>query len=186
MARGPRYVVKFRRRREGKTNYRKRLALLKSGKPRFVFRRTLTKIIGQVITYEEKGDKTLVAVTSEELKKFGWKAGLKNTPASYLTGLLLGLKAKEKGINEGVFDLGLYSPTRGNRAFAFLKGLVDAGIKIPHSEERFPSEDRIKGVHISNFEKKKDYDFSQYRIELKELPKHFEEIKEKIINSFKG
>jgi large subunit ribosomal protein L18 len=185
MARGPRYVVKFRRRREGKTNYRKRLALLKSKKPRFVFRRTLSKIIGQVIVYEEKGDKTLVATTSEELKKYGWKAGLKNTPAAYLTGLLLGLKAKEKGIEEGVFDLGLYPPTKGNRAFAFLRGLIDSGINIPYSEDKFPSEDRIKGVHISNFEKKRDYDFSQYGIDLKELPKHFEEVKEKILNSFK-
>ncbi|HIQ51586.1 MAG TPA: 50S ribosomal protein L18 [Nautiliaceae bacterium] len=185
MAKGPRYVVKFRRRREGKTNYRKRLALLKSGKARFVFRRTLTKIIGQVIIYEEKGDKTLVSATSEELRKFGWKAGLKNVPASYLTGLLLGLKAKEKGINEGVFDLGLYSPTKGNRAFAFLKGLLDANIEIPHSEDKFPSEDRIRGEHIANFEKKRDYHFSQYQIDLKELPKHFEEVKEKIINSFK-
>ncbi|MEO2154813.1 MAG: 50S ribosomal protein L18, partial [Nanoarchaeota archaeon] len=104
MARGPRYIVRFRRRREGKTNYKKRLALIKSGKPRFVYRKTLTKIIGQVIEYDEKGDKTLVAVTSNELRNYGWKAGLKNTPAAYLTGLLLGLKAKEKGITEGVFD----------------------------------------------------------------------------------
>jgi len=185
MARGPRYVVKFRRRREGKTNYRKRLALLKSGKPRFVYRKTLTKIIGQVVEYNEKGDKTVIAVTSKQLREYGWKAGLKNTPAAYLTGLLLGLKAKEKGINEGVFDLGLYSPTKGNRAFAFLKGLLDAGIEIPHSDERFPGEERIKGEHIANFEKKKDYDFSTYGIELKDLPKHFEEVKEKIINSFK-
>jgi large subunit ribosomal protein L18 len=183
MAKGPRYVVKFRRRREGKTNYRKRLALLKSGKPRFVFRRTLTKIIGQVIEYSEKGDKTLIAVTSEELRKYGWKAGLKNTPAAYLTGLLLGLKAKKEGINEGVFDFGLYSPTKGNRGFAFLKGLIDAGIEIPHSEERFPSEERIRGEHIANFEKK-DHHFSTYGIDLKDLPKHFEEVKEKIMKNF--
>ena len=183
MARGPRYVVKFRRRREGKTNYKKRLALLKSGKPRFVFRRTLTKIIGQVIIYEEKGDKTVVSTTSLELKKYGWKAGLKNTPAAYLTWLLLGLKAKKKNINEGVFDFGIYSPTRGNRGFAFLKGIIDAGIKIPHSDEKFPEEGRIRGEHIANFVKK-EHHFSEYGIELKELPKHFEEVEEKILKSF--
>ncbi len=183
MARGPRYVVKFRRRREGKTNYRKRLALLKSEKPRFVFRRTLSKIIGQLIIYKKEGDETIIAVTSEELRKYGWKAGLKNVPASYLTGFLLGLKAKSKGIVEGVFDFGLYNPTKGNRGFAFLKGLIDAGINIPHSPEKFPSEERIKGMHLTKFEKKAHH-FSQYEIELKEVPKHFEEIKEKIIKNF--
>ncbi|MDK2384746.1 MAG: 50S ribosomal protein L18, partial [Candidatus Korarchaeota archaeon] len=38
MARSARYKVRFRRRREGKTDYKKRLALLKSGLPRMVVR----------------------------------------------------------------------------------------------------------------------------------------------------
>ena len=156
---------------------------MKSGKPRFVYRKTLTKIIGQVVLYDEKGDKTVVYVDSRELKNYGWKAGLKNTPAAYLTGLLLGLKAKANGYSEGVFDFGLYSPTVGNRGFAFLKGLVDAGIEIPHSDERMPSEERIRGEHIASFEKK-GHHFSQYGVDLNEVPKHFDEVKEKILSSF--
>ena len=40
MAKGKRYSVKFRRRREGKTNYKKRLAFVKSDLPRLVVRRS--------------------------------------------------------------------------------------------------------------------------------------------------
>ena len=36
----------------------------------------------------------------------------------------------------------------GNRAYAALKGMVDAGMEIPHSEEVLPSEERINGEHI--------------------------------------
>ena len=39
-------------------------------------------------------------------------------------------------------------PTKGSRIFASLKGILDAGIDIPHNEEVLPSEERIKGEHI--------------------------------------
>ena len=48
MAKGPRYHVPFRRRREGKTDFRKRLRHLQSGMPRLVVRKTNTKVIVQV------------------------------------------------------------------------------------------------------------------------------------------
>ncbi|MBT3583115.1 50S ribosomal protein L18, partial [Candidatus Woesearchaeota archaeon] len=48
MASGPRYTVKFRRRRAGKTNYHNRLALLLSRKPRLVIRKTNKYIICQI------------------------------------------------------------------------------------------------------------------------------------------
>ncbi|HIQ12923.1 MAG TPA: 50S ribosomal protein L18, partial [Thermoprotei archaeon] len=44
MAKGPKYVVKFRRLRERRTNYKLRFALLKSGKPFFIVRRSLRYI----------------------------------------------------------------------------------------------------------------------------------------------
>jgi len=166
MAKGPRYRVPFRRRREGKTDYRKRLKLLLSGKPRVVVRKTLKHTIVQVIDFDIKGDRVLASAHSTELKKYGWQANTGNLPASYLTGLLCGKKALEKGIKEGVLDIGLHSPVKGSRVFATLKGLVDAGMEIPHSEEVFPQEERIRGEHIS-----------------KELPKHFEEVKSKIMGA---
>ena len=76
---GPLYNVHFRRRREGKTDYAKRLSLLKSGKPRLVVRRTNTSIVVQVIEFGEKGDKTIVSVTSKALNAFGF-TGKNNTP----------------------------------------------------------------------------------------------------------
>jgi len=150
MARNAIYRVKMRRRREGKTNYRKRLAYLKSGKPRAVVRKTLKYIIVQIVEYHEDGDKILVGVNSSHLRKYGWRGSFKNTPAAYLTGYLAGKLALKKGINEAVLDIGLQSPVKGSRVFAALKGLVDAGLDIPHSEEVYPSEDRIKGEHISD------------------------------------
>ncbi|MEM5875096.1 MAG: 50S ribosomal protein L18 [Candidatus Aenigmatarchaeota archaeon] len=157
----PTYRIHFRRRREGKTNYRKRLKLLLSKKPRLVFRRTLKYIIGQIISFDKKGDRTLVGLTSKVLKKFGWKYACDNTPAAYLTGYLLAKKAIKNGINEAVFDLGLYSSTKGNRAYAFLKGAIDAGLIVPHDPSIFPDENRIKGMHINenvvnNFEEVKN------------------------------
>ncbi len=169
MGSGPRYRVPFRRRREGKTDYRKRLKLLLSGKPRVVVRKTLRHTIVQVIEFDVKGDRVLASAHSNELKKYGWKANTGNLPASYLTGLLCGKKALKKGIKEGVLDIGLHSPIKGARIFAALKGLVDAGMEIPHSEEVFPQEERIKGKHISD-----------------ELPEHFEEVKSKIESSIES
>ncbi|NIP36754.1 MAG: 50S ribosomal protein L18, partial [Thermoplasmata archaeon] len=67
MARGPRYHVPFRRRREGKTDFRKRLRHLRSGMPRLVVRRTLTKTIVQVAEYSPEGDRVLAQASSPEL-----------------------------------------------------------------------------------------------------------------------
>ncbi len=149
MARNVIYRVKMRRRREGKTDYRKRLALLKSGKPRAVVRKTLRYIIVQIVEYNEDGDRILVGVNSSHLKKYGWKGSFKNTPAAYLTGFLAGKLALSKGIEEAVLDIGLQSSVKGSRVYAALKGMVDAGLDVPHSEEVYPSEDRIRGEHIS-------------------------------------
>ena len=150
MARNAIYKVKMRRRREGKTDYRKRLAYLKSGKPRAVVRKTLKYIIVQIVEYHDDGDKILVGVTSSHLKRYGWNGSFKNTPAAYLTGYLAGKLTLKKGIEEAVLDIGLQSPVKGSRVFAALKGMVDAGLNVSHSEEVYPSEDRIRGEHISD------------------------------------
>jgi len=36
------------------------------------------------------------------------------------------------------------------KIYAFLKGLLDAGLKIKHQEKVFPDENRIKGEHLKN------------------------------------
>lgn len=140
----------FRRRREGKTDYRKRLALLKSGKTRVVVRKSNKNLMVQFADYHPEGDKIITSATATALKKYGWGYSLSNVPSAYLTGLLAGKKALKKGINEGILDIGLYSPRKGSRIFAALKGVVDAGIDIPYGEEILPSEERIYGKHIND------------------------------------
>lgn len=153
MATGPRYVVKFRRRRENITNYRKRLNLLKSGKLRFVVRLTNKYIITQIVEYYPDGDKVLVTANSKELKKYGWKFSCSNTPSAYLTGFLCGLKFKKNHIdklnNEMILDIGLRTSTKGGRIYSALKGAIDANLNILHSPEILPDEKRIRGEHIS-------------------------------------
>jgi len=152
MATGPRYRVPFRRRREGKTNYRLRRALVLSRVPRLVVRLTLKHAIVQVIEAEAIGDKVMVSAHSNELiKTYGWKSNNGNIPSAYLTGLLCGLKAKAKGLEEAFLDTGLHIPSKGTRIFAALKGVVDAGVEVPHSEEILPDEDRLSGKHIADY-----------------------------------
>jgi len=148
MAHGPRYRVPFRRRREGKTDYRYRLRLLKSGLPRALYRRSNRHITVQIAAFDYAGDRILAHATSKELAAFGAKRSASSTPAAYLTGYLAGKKALKNGIDEAVFDMGLSIPSKGCRAFATLKGLVDAGMDIAHGDSQMPDEDRISGAHI--------------------------------------
>ncbi|MET1124732.1 MAG: 50S ribosomal protein L18 [Archaeoglobaceae archaeon] len=184
MARGPRYKVPPRRRREGKTNYRKRLKLLLSRKPRLVVRITNRRVIAQVVEYHPDGDRVLVGVDSSMLTKYGWKGDLNNTPAAYLTGLLVGKRAVEKGIREAVLDIGLHTPTRGSRVFAVLRGAVEAGMQIPHSEDVLPDDSRIRGEHIAAYYEMRPELFGEYErrgLKPTELPDHVEEVKAKIM-----
>ena len=135
--------VPFRRRREGKTNYRHRLKQLKSGLPRAVVRKTLTKTIVQFIEYNQTGDKVLAQAVSTELKKFGWDGSCANIPSAYLTGLLAAKRAKDGKVKEAVLDIGLHSPSRGSKMFASLKGILDGGVEIPHSEDVVPSDEDV-------------------------------------------
>ena len=57
-----------------------------------------------------------------------------------------GKKALEKGTSSAI----LYSGTRQytSRMAAALKGVSDAGLKIPADEKTFPADDRINGEHL--------------------------------------
>jgi large subunit ribosomal protein L18 len=166
----PTYKMPFRRRREGKTNYTKRLKLLLSRKPRLVVRKSLKYITAQIIKFDEKGDITITSFTSKNLKKLGWNFSCDTVPAAYLTGLMIGKKAREKNIEEAILDLGLYRSTKGSRIYAVVKGVLDAGLKIPVDLEMLPSEDRIQGKHLSQFSEKFEV-----------LSENFKNVKQKIL-----
>jgi len=163
------YTVKYRRKREGRTNYKKRLNLLKGKTDRLILRKTNTKIILQIVRYESEGDKVLITTNSSELRKHGWKHSCKNVPAAYLAGLILAKKAKEKKIKKAILDLGLETPLKGSRLFSALKGVTEGGLEIPVNEEIYPNEERLKGEHIASYLEKH-----------KTITQDFEKIKEKI------
>ena len=99
--------------------------------------------------FEPVGDRVVASADSSELGRIAFPArSLASTPAAYLTGYLAGLRAKAKGTAEAVLDAGLHHPTPGGRLAAALKGLLDAGVQIPHGEDRFPSADRLGGAHL--------------------------------------
>jgi len=138
------YSMKFRRRREGKTDYRKRLALLKSKKPRLVIRVSGRKVLAQIIKYNAKGDEVLATATSSEVKGLGFKGHTGNAESAYLTGMLCGKKAVKAGVKDAVLDIGLHTPVNGSNVFAALKGAVEAGMEIPHDDKCFPADERVK------------------------------------------
>ncbi len=103
-----RYQVKFRRRREGKTDYRQRKRLVvqaknkyQSPKYRLVVRFTNTQVICQIVYALIDGDRVMAQATSMELPRYGLKAGLKNYGAAYCTGLLVARRLLKKvGLDE--------------------------------------------------------------------------------------
>jgi large subunit ribosomal protein L5e len=195
-----RYQVKFRRRREGKTDYfaRKRLVVqdknkYNTPKYRMIVRFTNKDITCQIAYARIEGDVIVESAYAHELPRYGVKVGLTNYAAAYCTGLLLGRRILNKfkldTIYEGqtevtgeqyqvesidgqpgafrcFLDVGLARTTTGARVFGALKGAVDAGLDIPHSEKRFPGYDgeskefkadihrkHIFGQHIADFMK---------------------------------
>jgi len=190
------YRLKLKRRRLGLTNYYKRRKLILSGKPRLVVRKTNKHIIAQVVLAKPEGDVTVVSATSLELvKKFKWRGDPNNTPAAYLIGLIIGYKALKAGVKEAILDIGLHRPVKGARVFATLKGAVDAGLKVPHSGEILPSEDRLNGSTIATYAKyllandpsKYQTQFSKYLergLKPEELPVHFSEVRKAIEDYF--
>ena len=151
MANGSKQRNQYRRRRTGETDYRRRLKLLKSGKARAVVRVSNTRVVCQVVSWNDAGDKVELSVTGDDLvSRYGWPEAnsRKNIPASYLVGYALGKSALAAGHDEAVLDIGLAASSNGNRVFAALKGMVDAGLEIPHGESVLPVESRLNGEHI--------------------------------------
>ncbi|PKP54580.1 MAG: 50S ribosomal protein L18 [Candidatus Altiarchaeales archaeon HGW-Altiarchaeales-3] len=172
MAKGATYIVQYRRRRNNETNYKRRLNLLKSEKPRLVVRFSNKHAIAQVINYKPDGDLIVAHAQSSELKKFGWDFNTGNLPSAYLTGLLCGLKAFKNKEAEAVLDTGLMPPIAGSKIYAALKGAVDSGLSVAHDPKIFPPDERIRGDHIADYTNNS-------------INENFDKVKEKIINSFK-
>jgi len=196
-----RYQTKFKRRRQGKTDYyaRKRLTVqdknkYNTPKYRLIVRFTNKDIIAQIAYSRIGGDVVVNSAYAHELPKFGVTLGLTNYSAAYCTGLLLArrhLKSlnlhelykgtkevngedynveKEEGDNPNPFtavlDVGLARTSTGAKVFAVMKGAVDGGINVPHSETRFfgydpeakeykadAHRDRIFGKHVAEYMK---------------------------------
>lgn len=140
-----RYQTKYKRRREGKTDYyaRKRLiaqAKNKYGAPKYrlVVRFTNRDIIMQVVTSELNGDKIFASAYSHELRAYGIKHGLTNWAAAYCTGLLiarrvlkkLGLDETFEGVEEpdGEFTLTEAAETDDGERRPF-KAFLDVGLQ---------------------------------------------------------
>lgn len=189
MARRPKtYRMPHRRRRERKTNYRLRLRLLKSGKLRFVVRKSNNNITCQLVEYSADGDKIMASASSRDLRNFGWNAHGGSLPSAYLVGMLCGLKAKGR---EAVLDIGLQGSTKGSGIYAAVKGALDAGLKIPCSKNILPDDKRVRGEHIVQFalklkkENPEEYRkrFSNYlkiKLNPEDLVSHFKDVVGKI------
>lgn len=153
-----------RRRKERRTDYGKRIELLKSGKPRIVFRKSNRHLSVQYVISNESQDKIVFGLTSKELLKHGWPKetkSLNSISASYLTGFLSGTKILAEKREQPISDFGMARVLHGTRIYAFLKGLIDAGVGMRCDGEFFPGEDRIQGKYMKN-------DFSETFNQVKE------------------
>lgn len=153
MVKGKIPVVQYRRKANGRTDYRKRLRLLLSGKERLVVRFSGNSITAQIVRYEQTGDAVISGVNSRSLTKQGWKFGLKNMPAAYLTGLLLAQKAQKAGYNqELILDTGFLTIQRQGRLFAVLRGVIDGGLLVKVGDEGIlPTEETVSGARIAEY-----------------------------------
>ena len=140
------YSKILKRIRNEKTNYKKRKIMLMSKRDFITINVTNENTQVQILKPEITGDKVIASAHSRFLLKDGWKGSRKNIPAAYLTGYFAGKKALSKGVDNAI----VYSGTRKytQRMAAGVKGIIDAGIKVPSSEEAFPSEERINGEHL--------------------------------------
>ncbi len=182
------YTVSYRRKREKKTNYKKRMTLLVSGKARLVVRKSLKNLYAQIIKYNEKGDQVIVAAKSSDLKSMGWNYNPANLSSAYLLGILIGKKAQESGIKGAIMDIGLANSVSGSKVYAVLKGAIDSGLNIPYSEDVLPTEERIAGKHIAEYagklndeeNKKRFSGYQKNNVDPEKIQAVFEDIKKKI------
>lgn len=178
----------LKRIRRDKTNYRKRAAIIIGRHSFATVRVTDQNVFAQVIKATPTGDIVIASTHSHELSKHGWKGATNNLPACYLTGLVLGKKALEKGTNKAVLYIGKEHFT--TRVAACAKGIADSGVDLPISEESVPAEERISGQHIADYANSLKSSEQEYKsrfsgllkkgLKPEDYPAHFEEVRTKI------
>jgi len=138
-----RYQTKFRRRREGRTDYRQRHKLItqdknkyQSPKYRLCVRFSNRYVSVQIIAAEIAGDRIICAASSKELSKYGLTLGLKNYAAAYCTGLLCARRLlKQVGLDEvysGVEEpTGEVISTKGDNGRTYFVESLDEDGKKP-------------------------------------------------------
>jgi large subunit ribosomal protein L5e len=139
-----RFQVKYRRRREGKTDYYARKRLITQAKNKYnapkyrlVVRFTNKDVIVQIVYARLQGDYVLCAARSKELPRYGIKHGLTNWSAAYATGLLaarralskLGLADKYEGVKEPDGTISLTETIEGDDAPRPFKAYLDVGLR---------------------------------------------------------
>jgi large subunit ribosomal protein L18 len=194
MVTGSQYNLSYRRRRNARTDYAKRRRLVLSGLPRLVVRPGNKHVTVQVVEARAAGDAVLASAHSSELKKYTWKGSGGNVPAAYLTGRLAGYRAKGKGIEKAVLDVGTRPVSTGSRLYAAMSGAVDSGMEIPHGDDTIPAKERLRGEHIAAYSKllsekpdvyqKRFSAYLKHKLKPEEIPTHFDEVTEKIAHSF--
>ncbi len=147
------YVPVFRRRRMGATDYRARKKVITSSVPLLAVRVSSKNVSAQFIRPKAEGDQVLSSAHSRNLRKLGWKGSPKSVPACYLLGLLAGKRAKEHGVEKAYLYSGLSPFVSGSRVSALVKGVKDAGVDVPISDEAVPSEERITGKAAAAYAK---------------------------------
>ncbi|MBI4149408.1 50S ribosomal protein L18 [Candidatus Woesearchaeota archaeon] len=188
-----REMVEYRRKREGKTDYRRRLRILAGSGPRVVIRRSLNHIGVQLVQYGPAGDTVLASAHSLQLKKLGWKFDCGNIPAAYLTGMLFGIRVRGK-VQESYLDIGRTPSVRGSRVYACAKGVQDSGIQLRLGKEVIPSDERIAGTHIMQYaaaleQGKMPGQFSEYKkgkADIRSIAGEVQRIKQEMSNHGAG
>ena len=152
MAHGKRQRLRFKRRRSGRTDYRRRLRMLRGGAPRAVVRVSNPQVTCQLVEFGMGGDSIVASVNGNTLVKHGWPAGAsrKSVPACYIAGYALAKSAIAAGHDSAILDIGLASSSPGGRVFAALRGMVDAGLDVPHGADVLPDDDRVNGTLIDD------------------------------------
>jgi len=134
-------------------------------KYRLIVRFTNRRCICQIAYATIRGDMMVAHASSDELTKYGIPCGFKNYAAAYCTGLLVARRClKKMGLDETfkgkeeidgdeyhvededgerrpfrcILDVGIRSTTVGHRMWGALKGAVDGGLHIPHTQKKFP------------------------------------------------
>lgn len=157
------YRVPFKRRGEGRTNYAKRMAFVKSGMPRAVIRKSTNHVSVQFVRTENGKDFVIASAHTKELPAFKYAGHGGNVPAAYLAGYLAGLRFAVKNKDEAIVDLGVQRNVHGTRLFAAINGIADSGVKIKADAVAFPKEERVKGTHVDAFAKKEPNKSNQHQ-----------------------